>query len=940
MKTLSKIIICFIAELFFCIQPLQAQTTPTVAFYSSSSYAIESYKPPIPIKVVLSEANTNTVTVKYSVTGGTATGGGVDYTLNPGTLTFSPGETIKYVPLYTVYDIYGEDDETIIITLSDPTNATLGSYDSHEYTIKNDDDGNRIAFYESSSSGYESENSISLKVGLFADVYSIYITGTVDYSVTGGTATGEGNDYVLDSGTLTISTGEYNYIEITINDDSIVEENETIIVTLSNPTGTSLGTRVTHTYTILNDDDETAPDISEYFPEPNSIQAARNSYIMLEITDSLSGVDANTVKIWVEGTVIYDGASAEPNGTYNSSSGTCRRAGTEKAYTFFFLPSSIFDYEQKVDVLAYAVDKDGNIMNKEPYSFYTVMRSFGANLKVNSDTGSLIQDHPSAATDSSGNIWVVWDQTNSSSDADIYIGKLAKSDISFGTSSVVYSTSGLHTYPVIAIDSDDNLYVAWQGKSSTSDKTRIYVSKSTDGATWSTPAPVTFNDAGNEYNQTSPVIAIDHDTTDTIYIACVDDRSGNQDIWISSSTNGTTWTPTRINTNTSNQTEPAIAINNHVAYIGWTDARNASTDIYGASSNNAWAEEEWIITSSIQSRVALAADPVENVIHQFWVDNAGGNYDIFYRMDDANATGISITDEINQGKNRPSAGVSVIDGSSMVFAAWRDWRNVLSNNDTDIYYTEYGLLGFGTNILINDDMGTSPQSNPAVNVDLLGNPYIVWADQRNGNMDIYYSGATSISETFPRAFVSYGDSVIIQTTEKVQISIPSDSIPDGLTVYDIEIARLLNPPKLPDGGFGKCYDFMPSGLQFSTPVTITISHTAEDCPGYGVYQVYWYNTQTGTWSQDGISNVQHNFGSVHNIEFQTTHFSTFVVAGYASSGGGDSSESDSGGGCAISPYPCSRESIGGFFVPYIVYILILFAMSWTNKRKQKVKNNS
>ena len=78
---------------------------------------------------------------------------------------------------------------------------------------------------------------------------------TVDYAIS-GTATGSGTDYTLANGTLTISTGEATgTITIAdIVDDILDEENETVIVTLSNPSNATLGADNVHTYTI-NDND-------------------------------------------------------------------------------------------------------------------------------------------------------------------------------------------------------------------------------------------------------------------------------------------------------------------------------------------------------------------------------------------------------------------------------------------------------------------------------------------------------------------------------------------------------------------------------------------------------------------------------------------------------------------------------------------------------------
>jgi len=285
-----------------------------------------------------------------------------------------------------------------------------------------------VGFSSLSSGSSEGVSPVALAVELSAASGQAV---TVDYSVAGGTATGGGVDFTFASGTLTFSPGDTTEtIAIAIMDDSSEEQYETIVVTLSNPVNATLGTNLSHTYTII-DNDGAPPETSGHIPEPNSIQAARDTIIQLHITDDDSGVaySGGTVTIQVEGDLIYDGANESPEGVYDSTGksqavkGVCRRSGTPADYTFVFQPSTLFDYEQKVDVAVSATDKAGNSMIRT-YYFYTVMRKFGKNVKVNSDTVALFQDHPATATDSAGSIWVVWDQTTAAGDTDIYIGKL------------------------------------------------------------------------------------------------------------------------------------------------------------------------------------------------------------------------------------------------------------------------------------------------------------------------------------------------------------------------------------------------------------------------------------------------------------------------------------------------------------------------------------
>jgi len=224
---------------------------PSVDFDLVSSSGDESATP-ASLAVSLSAAYVQTVTVDYAVTGGDATGGGVDYTLAAGTLTFDPNDVAKTIDIAIVDDGLVEADETIEVTLSNPSNATLGANTVHTYTINDNDVYPSVDFDLVSSSGDESATPASLAVSLSAAYVQVV---TVDYAVTGGDATGGGVDYTLAAGTLTFDPNDTGKtIDIAVVDDGLVESDETIEVTLSNPVNATLGANTVHTYTI-NDND-------------------------------------------------------------------------------------------------------------------------------------------------------------------------------------------------------------------------------------------------------------------------------------------------------------------------------------------------------------------------------------------------------------------------------------------------------------------------------------------------------------------------------------------------------------------------------------------------------------------------------------------------------------------------------------------------------------
>ena len=127
-----------------CVQVQQAITAlePTVAFELSASSGSEAVSK-TRLAVKLSAASSQTVTVGYAVTDTTASnttlGSGKDYALTHGTLTFKPGITTKNIFISIVNDSINEADETIKVTLSNPSNAIMGTNTSHTYTIIDND---------------------------------------------------------------------------------------------------------------------------------------------------------------------------------------------------------------------------------------------------------------------------------------------------------------------------------------------------------------------------------------------------------------------------------------------------------------------------------------------------------------------------------------------------------------------------------------------------------------------------------------------------------------------------------------------------------------------------------------------------------------------------------------------------------------------------------
>ena len=293
--------------------------SPLLTFAGSSFSASEPTAAPT-INVLLTGATARTVTVGYAVTGGTASGGGADYTLASGSFTFAPGETSKPLTLSVVNDALDEDSETVAITLSLPVNAVLGSPSSTTFTITDDDPTPSLAFGAASSSASEPVASPSIPVLLST---ASGRTVTVSYAAgAGGTATGGGTDYTLATGTLTILAGAtQGLIPISVVNDTIHEPDETVAINLTGPVNATLTTPSSHTFTIADDD----PVPTVQFSAASSAAPEATTAASLTVTLSSASSQTVTVTYSVTGGTATSADYAGASGTLSFSSGQTSR---------------------------------------------------------------------------------------------------------------------------------------------------------------------------------------------------------------------------------------------------------------------------------------------------------------------------------------------------------------------------------------------------------------------------------------------------------------------------------------------------------------------------------------------------------------------------------------------------------------------------------------
>ena len=268
--------------------------------FSSPTYSLLEDSGSATIVVNRVDGLSGAATIDYATTGGTAIPGS-DYTPASGTLAFAEGESSKTFTVPLIPDTNNEPNETVNLTLANPTGgALLGTPSAAALTIVNDD---RPTFQLDSAvyEAGEADGHLTLTVRRTGDPSSAV---SVFYSTIDGGAT-EMSDYTLTLGRLRFAPGEtQKTLNVLVNDDALVEPDETFQFALFSPSGAVLGTPSQATVTLHSDDSA---------PGPNPVGDGFNAqfFVRQHYHDFLNREpDASGLQFWT-GEIEQCGADAQ-----------------------------------------------------------------------------------------------------------------------------------------------------------------------------------------------------------------------------------------------------------------------------------------------------------------------------------------------------------------------------------------------------------------------------------------------------------------------------------------------------------------------------------------------------------------------------------------------------------------------------------------------------
>lgn len=297
------------------------------------------------IAVTRSGATNGTSTVQCLDTlTGTATPGGVDYTLNTQVITFNNGDTTKNCQLTVVRDNLLEVNQTVILGFGTATGFAggAGSNPTHTLTIIDDDGAGTVQFQLASYTANESGGTAS-----FAVTRTGGSNGAISAqcSTTAGSATSSVDYTPVVNQLLSWGDGDTSTetCDVQILPDATVESPETFGLLL---TGSNIGAQNTATVTILDDDGT------------GTLQFSTTSYSGVEnggpITVTVTRTGTTLGQVSVDVATSTSGSTATANLDYTPMSTTLvwgNGDGAVKTFTVTPLDDSVIEGSEFVYVV-------------------------------------------------------------------------------------------------------------------------------------------------------------------------------------------------------------------------------------------------------------------------------------------------------------------------------------------------------------------------------------------------------------------------------------------------------------------------------------------------------------------------------------------------------------------------------------------------------------
>ena len=297
---------------------------------------------------------------------------------------------------------------------------------------------------------------------------------------------------------------------------------------------------------------------------------------------------------------------------------------------------------------------------------------------------------PDVVVDSAGNLHTVWCD-NRNGDYDIYYSHLISGTTTWSPNvRVDDGPAGVSQLrATLAVAQSGTIHAVWADWRAGHRDVR-HATSDDHGATWSPSVKV--NDDGGNSQQTNPRIGLDR--TGHAHAVWGDTRNGNEDIYAAKRDASTgTWSPNvKVNDDLgeASQYMPDVAVHGSgTAHAVWFDYRNWESDIYHArliSGTTTWTQNTIVNNPAVANKQrARVAAHVSGAVHTVWYDRRYGSYDIFYaRLDGGGSTwGDDVKVNDDTGNAKQSGPSLALGKENLPYAVWMDERG----GDVDIFFS-------------------------------------------------------------------------------------------------------------------------------------------------------------------------------------------------------------------------------------------------------------
>ncbi|WP_207429085.1 Calx-beta domain-containing protein [Pedobacter sp. SYSU D00535] len=321
--------------------------------------------------------------IQYTL-GGTATGGGTDYTGATTGTVIIPALTNSFtVTLPVINDVILEGTETIEIstgTITTPYSGINVANTPHTLSIFDDDNAVLLSGPAQVIEGNSGPSYVTFRVSLDISTSSDF---TIDYFTQDDIATVADNDYVAKSGTLTFlanNPGQYHDIQIAVNGDFKIEGNEAFKIVIDNPSTTFGGLlKISGSPATISifDDDNNAANKTITITKVDGEEGGADAQFIFSFPTGVSTDGTTTINYNLSGLAVGNGVdyAGATTGTVtiapNANSATLSRAVTDDL---------IIEGSEELTVTT------GTISNSKYYGIGVANSPFSLNILDNDNT--------------------------------------------------------------------------------------------------------------------------------------------------------------------------------------------------------------------------------------------------------------------------------------------------------------------------------------------------------------------------------------------------------------------------------------------------------------------------------------------------------------------------------------------------------------------------